>query len=197
VTKVPLRRDGAHKPDTVVEVELERLPQMPIAPLRDRYRDLFKAEPPKAFGPDLLRRSIAYRIQENAYGGLARTTRRLLDQLVKAMAAKPNGRIELPRRIKVGAVLVREWKGTSHRVTVMADGFAYQGTTCASLSEIACLITGTKWSGPKFFGLRPSSKADPTLGESNGSVSDAPKRGRGRPWKVAADAPQTDAGVAL
>jgi hypothetical protein len=196
VTKVPLRRDGAHKPDTVVEVELERLPQMPIAQLRDRYRDLFKAEPPKVFGPDLLRRSIAYRIQEKAYGGLARPTRRLLDHLIKAMAAKPNGRIELPRRIKTGAVLAREWKGTSHRVTVAPDGFAYQGTTYASLSEIACLITGTKWNGPKFFGLRPSSKADPTPGRSDGTGSTAPRRGRGRLRKLTVDASQTDAGAA-
>jgi hypothetical protein len=195
VKKVPLRWDGEHKPDTVVEAEIERLPQMPITQLRDRYRDLFKAAPPKAFGPDLLRRSIAYRIQEKAYGGLARPARRLLDQLIKAMAVKPNGRIELPRRIKTGAVLVREWKGQAHRVIVQHDGFAYQGTTYASLSEIACLITGTKWSGPKFFGLRPSSKADPTPDKSIGVESAAPRRGRGRPRKIAADTSQIDAGV--
>jgi hypothetical protein len=140
--------------DPVVEAELERLPKMPIAGLRKRYRELFRTEPPKAFGPDLLRRSIAQRIQEKAYGGLSASTRRLLDQLVRAAMAKPNGRLELPRRIKPGSELVRTWKGTTYRVMVMADGFAHDGKTFASLSEIASEITGTKWNGPRFFGLR-------------------------------------------
>jgi len=90
-----------------VEAELDRLPTTPIADLRKRYQELFRTEPPKAFGPDLLRRSIAQRIQERAYGGLSRSTQRLLDQLVKAAMAKPNGRLELPRRIKPGSELVR------------------------------------------------------------------------------------------
>src|ERR1700719_2910209 len=89
--------------DPAVEAELDRLPTMPIAELRKRYRELFRTEPPKAFGPDLLRRSIAQRVQEKAYGGLPAATRRLLDQLVKAAAARPNGRLELPRRIKPGS----------------------------------------------------------------------------------------------
>jgi hypothetical protein len=124
--------------------------------LRKRYRELFRSEPPNTFGPDLLRRSIAHRIQEKAYGGLPPATRRLLDQLVKAAMAKPNGRLELPRRIKPGSELVRTWRGKSYRVVVMADGFAYDGKRFASLSEIATEITGTKWNGPRFFGLRPA-----------------------------------------
>jgi Protein of unknown function (DUF2924) len=146
--------------DPAVEAELDRLPTTPIADLRTRYRELFRTEPPKAFGPDLLRRSIAHRIQEKAYGGLPTSTRRLLDQLVKSAMAKPNGRLELPRRIKPGSELVRTWKGKSHRVTVMADGFAYDGETFASLSEIASDITGTRWNGPRFFGLRTKAGAD-------------------------------------
>jgi Protein of unknown function (DUF2924) len=145
--------------DPAVEAELDRLPTTPIADLRKRYRELFRTEPPKAFGPDLLRRSVAHRIQEKAYGGLSGPTRRLLDQLVKAAMAKPNGRLELPRRIKPGSELVRTWKGKTHRVMVMADGYAHDGKTFASLSEIASAITGTRWSGPRFFGLRsPSSR---------------------------------------
>jgi len=140
--------------DPAVAAELDRLPTMPIADLRKRYRELFRTEPPKAFGPDLLRRSIAHRIQEQAYGGLSASARRLLDQLVKAALAKPNGRLELPRRIKSGSELVRTWKGKSYRVMVLADGFAYDGETFASLSEIASEITGTRWNGPRFFGLR-------------------------------------------
>ena len=155
MTSAPQYLKGAADP--VVEDELDRLPTTPIADLRKRYRELFRTEPPKAFGPDLLRRSIAQRIQEKAYGGLSRSTQRLLDQLVKTAMAKPNGRLELPRRIKPGSELVRTWKGRSYRVMVMADGFAYDGETFASLSEIASDITGTNWNGPRFFGLRPAS----------------------------------------
>ena len=127
---------------------------MRIAELRALWRAKFQSDPPKAFGPDLLRRSIAYRIQEDAYGGLDPATTRLLKQLM-AQYAKTPGKIVMPRRIKPGAILVREWKGESHRVTVLEDGFAYQGKTYESLSEIARLITGTRWNGPRFFGLRP------------------------------------------
>ena len=143
-----------------VEAELERLPATPIVELRKRYRELFKAEPPKAFGPGLLRRSIAHRIQEKAYGGLPRAIQRLLDQLVKAAGAKPDARLELPRRIKPGSELVRTWNRRTYRVTVLERGFAYEGKTFASLSEIATLITGTKWNGPRFFGLRSTKSVD-------------------------------------
>jgi hypothetical protein len=147
----------AQPTDPAVDDELGRLATMPIAQLRLSYAQLFRTDPPKAFGPDLLRRSIAHRIQEKAYGGLSASTRRLLDQLVKASKAKPNGRLELPRRIKPGSELVRTWKGKSYRVIVMADGFAHDGKTFASLSEIASEITGTRWNGPRFFGLRSNS----------------------------------------
>ena len=140
--------------DPVVEAELDRLPTIQIADLRSRYRELFRAEPPKAFGPDLLRRSIAHQIQEKAYGGFPRATQRLLAQLVKATARQPNGRLELPRRIKPGSELVRTWNGRTYRVMVTTHGFAHDGKTFDSLSEIATAITGTKWNGPRFFGLR-------------------------------------------
>lgn len=140
--------------DLAVEAELDRLAKDPIAALRLRYRELFRSEPPPAFGPDLLRRSIAQRIQEKAYGGLSRPTQRLLDQLVKAKAGKTTGKLELPRRIKPGSELVRTWKGKTYRVVVQQDGFAYDGKTYSGLSEIASLIAGTRWNGPRFFGLR-------------------------------------------
>lgn len=158
----------AQPADPAVDAELGRLAVMPIAELRVKYKGLFRTDPPKAFGPDLLRRSIAHRIQEKAYGGLSRSMQRLLDQMMKAFAAKPSGKIVLPRRIKAGAVLVREWKGRSHRVMVLAEGFAYDGKTFTTLSEIAVLITGTRWNGPRFFGLR--SKAQES-GEGAGDRS--------------------------
>ena len=151
--------------DPAVEAELDRLPATPIADLRRRYRELFRTDPPKAFGPDLLRRSIAHRIQERAYGGVALSVQRLLDQLVKSTPVKPNGRLDLPRRIKPGSELVRTWNGRTHRVMVTANGFAYDGKPFASLSEIASAITGTKWNGPRFFGLRSSSSREGTDGK--------------------------------
>ena len=139
--------------DGLVEAELAQLRLMPIAGLRALWRAKFKFDPPKAFGPDLLRRSIAQKVQENAYGGLDPATARFLKQLI-AQHMKTPGKIVLPRRIKPGAILVRQWKGTNHRVTVVPDGFTYDGKTYDSLSEIARLITGSHWNGPRFFGLR-------------------------------------------
>lgn len=156
---------SAQRADPAVEAELDRLPTTPIVQLRIRYRELFRTEPPPAFGPDLLRRSIAQRIQERAYGALRPEVRRLLDQLIKAASAKPNGRLELPRRIKPGSELVRVWKGKRYRVTVTTEGFAYDGKPFASLSEIASEITGTNWNGPRFFGLRPSPRKRAPHGE--------------------------------
>jgi hypothetical protein len=148
-----------------VEAELERLTKMPIVELRKRYQELFRGPPPKAFGPDLLRKSIAHTIQEKAYGGLPSSARRLLDQLIRSASTKPNGRLELPRRIKPGSELVRTWKGRTFRVTVVPGGFAYAGKTYDSLSEIATAITGTKWNGPRFFGLRSSGGRETADGE--------------------------------
>src|SRR6202051_2970374 len=125
---------SARSTDPAVEDELDRLAMMPIVQLRARDREVFRGAPPKAFGPDLLRRSIAHRIQEKAYGGLSRQAQRLLDQMVKAYAAKPNGKVVLPRRIKPGSVLVREWKGTSHRLIVVAHGFASAREVLTNLS---------------------------------------------------------------
>ena len=146
-------KNAKHR-DLAVEAELDQLPTMPIVQLRVRYRELIRTDPPQAYGPDLLRRSIAYRIQEKAYGGLPPPVQRQLDQLIKAYATKPTGKLVLPPRIKPGSILVRQWKSKSHRVTVMADGFAFDGQIYSNLSEIAQTITGTRWNGPRFFGLR-------------------------------------------
>jgi hypothetical protein len=149
---------NGHPLDLPVEDELGQLAHAPIAPLRVRYRELFRREPPTAFGPDLLRRSIAHQIQEKTYGSLPRESRKLLDRMIKAMAKGGTGHIEVPRRIKPGSELVRTWKGQTHKVTVQAKGFIYDGEMFSSLSEVANRITGTRWNGPKFFGLRTTSK---------------------------------------
>lgn len=139
---------------TATERELAQLAQSPIAILRARWRAEFRSDPPPAFGPDLLRRSLAYKLQEEAYGKLPAATQRELDRLLAQLEKDPSARPALPRRIKPGSVLVRDWKGRSHRVSVLASGFEYEGKTYVSLSEIARTITGTRWNGPRFFGLR-------------------------------------------
>jgi hypothetical protein len=98
---------------------------------------------------------IAYRIQEEAFGGLDRETVKLLDRLARGEKSD-----ELNRRLKAGTVLIREYEGTRYTVTVVADGFLWGQETYSSLSTIAHLITGTKWNGPRFFGLRVAGALD-------------------------------------
>ena len=160
-----------------IEKDIAALSQAPIQQLRLRWHAMFRTEPPAAFGPDLLRCSIAQKVQEQHYGGLSTSVQRQLSQIVNAMAKKPSGRIELPQRIKSGAVLVRTWKDKSHRVMVLDDGFAFEGRVYNSLSEVARDITGTRWNGPKFFGLR----AMKSIGTD--SVKEPPRQ-RGRPPAV-------------
>jgi Protein of unknown function (DUF2924) len=170
---------------SAVEAEVVRIETMNKAELRSIWRTKYKSDPPRAFGPDLLRRSLAYRIQEEAYGGLPSRTKRELDHLISLLLKKPTSRIVLPRRIKSGAVLIREWKGKVVRVTVIDNGFLFEGETFSSLSEIACLITGTKWNGPRFFGLRkpPIGGATPLADAPDESKPAAGHRRRGRPPK--------------
>lgn len=125
--------------------------------LRGLWQETFGRSTPKWIGRDLLLRALAYRVQEQAEGSLSKATLKRLGTL-----AKPKGdharspKLPAPRP-KPGTRLVREWRGELHQVTVHNDGFDYRGAPYTSLSQIAREITGTRWSGPRFFGLR---KAD-------------------------------------
>ena len=149
--------------DPAVDAELREIAKAFKGDLRERYRKLFGCDPPKAFGPDLLRRSVAHRVQEDAYGGLSKANRRELNRLVRLMIEKPGTRLNPARHAKAGTVLVRDYKGTSHRVDILDSGFGYQGKTFSNLSEIARTITGTRWNGPRFFGLRRQPSEQETL----------------------------------
>lgn len=170
-----------------METELKQLPGCSIHQLRARWRSLFGGEPPSALGPDLLRRTVAQKLQEDAYGKLSSASRKELNRVVNSLERNPAARLQLPRRIKPGALLVRDWKGKSHRVMVLERGFAYEGHTYPSLSEIAREITGTRWNGPRFFGLRPTDR--PYTEE----LSDPVPRKRGRPPKIAHTAKRSTA----
>jgi hypothetical protein len=133
-----------------IEAEIERIRSLRVDELRKQWRMTFGSIAPRALTKDLIARMIAYRLQEEAFGGLDRATAKLLD----AYARGDKSRTELMRRLKPGTVLVREYRGERHTVTVVPDGFVWQGTTHTSLSTIARAITGTAWNGPRFFGLR-------------------------------------------
>jgi hypothetical protein len=129
-----------------IEAEIARIRSLPLDALRRRWRVMFGRTPPAALGKDLLGRMMAWRLQEQAFGSLDRESLRFLEGL-----ARHGG---LPRRqLKPGTVLVRDYQGQRHTVTVAPDGFNWQGTTYPSLSAIARAITGTAWSGPRFFAL--------------------------------------------
>jgi hypothetical protein len=116
-------------------------------------RALYDTEPPPRISRELLTRAIACRLQEREFGGLAPAARRLLERVAGDLSshrAKPN----LARKAAPGTLLIREWRGKAHQVTVHNDGVVYRGKRYRSLSEVARLITGTRWSGPLFFGLR-------------------------------------------
>jgi hypothetical protein len=120
--------------------------------LREEWRRLYRGQPPR-LSRDLLIRSIAYRMQEIAYGGLSKATQRTLDALTRELGRKGSIAITPDLSLRPGARLVREWRGRTHTVVVTADGFEYAGKAFASLTKIAHLITGAHWSGPRFFGL--------------------------------------------
>jgi hypothetical protein len=162
-----------------VAAELAKLPTCSIQDLRNRWRNLFKSKPSKAFGFDLLRRTIAQRLQENAFGKLSTTTQRELNRIIALLEKSPKARLKMPTHIKSGAMLVRDWKDKTYRVMVLDDGYAYAGHTYASLTEIARDITGTHWNGPRFFGLRPNDKK---------STDEIGARKRERPPKQVNDA---------
>jgi hypothetical protein len=125
--------------------------------LKAMWRDLFEAEPPP-YNRRFLESRLAYRIQELAYDGLKPATIERLEALGEQL---DGGKIEVRRKRAddppiAGTRLIREWQGVEHTVTVLVDGYGYQGRPYKSLSAIARAITGTRWNGWTFFGIRRS-----------------------------------------
>lgn len=135
-------------------VEIASLPKADIKELRGRWKTLYGRAPAGQIGRSFLVRAIAYRLQEQAFGGLKPATRRLLMRIADDAAATNSPERRQIRKAETGTILVREWQGSAHRVTVLDDGVAFNGKRYCSLSEVAREITGSRWSGPRFFGLR-------------------------------------------
>jgi hypothetical protein len=160
-----------------VDREIAGLEALDIAALQNRWRELYKLPPPFKIRSGFLRRAIAYRLQELLLGGLKLQTKRELRRIAerarlnraysggKPLADDDSIASEsmLPRRriLSSGTRLLREWNGTTEVVDVLAEGFGWRGKTYRTLSAVAVAITGTKWSGPKFFGLVTTKKPKP------------------------------------
>ena len=144
---------------TACREALSRLPTLDIGELRQQWRGLYKTQAPVNLGRELLLRAVAYRMQEVALGGLRPGRQRQLRQIARQF--KETGAAKIPPRpeLKPGTRLMREWRGRSYDVLVHDDGFSWQGMRYRSLSAVARKITGTAWSGPLFFGLKPNRPA--------------------------------------
>jgi hypothetical protein len=138
-----------------VLAQLTALKGAPVDVLKARWRELFDTEPP-AYNRRVLESRLSYRIQELAYGGLSRDTLERLRALAKQHASSdPTERkAKSVLRPIAGTKLIREWEGVEHCVTVRANDFEYLGGPYQSLSSVARQITGTKWNGWVFFGLK-------------------------------------------
>ena len=136
-----------------VEARLAELARLDAPALRRLWQEHYGCPAPKRTRADFLRRAIAYRIQEKAYGGLRAATVRRLKRLGEELAASGRITTTSTSRIQPGARLMREWNGETHVVDVAEDGYRWRGRTYRSLSVIARQITGARWSGPRFFGL--------------------------------------------
>ncbi len=134
--------------------QLAELEGASTADLRARWERAFKRPAPKRASRDLLLRALAYHIQERAEGGLSKAAVKRFAYLADPKGNDSRPPRPAPPRLRPGTRLVREWRGAVHQVTVGEDGFDYRGMRYGSLSRIAREITGTRWSGPLFFGLR-------------------------------------------
>jgi hypothetical protein len=148
---------GPAEPDRkTLDVEIARLRDFDIAALRKHWHAVCKQQAPVHLPRHLLFRVLAYRLQAAQLGDVDSESRRLLDSSESPEQAGQRA-VELGRRtveLRPGTVLGREWNGRMHRVAVQAQGFAWNGKTYPSLSNVALAITGTRWNGPRFFGLR-------------------------------------------
>ena len=157
--------DPAGPARETLDNEIARLRGLDAGDLRARWHTVFRRRAPPHLPRHLLFRILAYRLQADPFGDLDADTRRVLDR-VGSGSSEGVGRLvtDLNRSrtaLRPGTLLTREWDGHLHRVMVLAEGFSWNGKTYGSLSKVAFAITGSRWNGPRFFGLRdkPQSKA--------------------------------------
>jgi hypothetical protein len=169
-------RNGSTSTKKLVEDEIAHLRGLDFGGLRARWQSVFQRQAPTHLTRHLLFAVIAYRLQADRFGDLDHATKQVLDRTI-AKEAGPTMSSRLASfdqkrtELKPGTVLVREWDRRSQRVMVMANGFAWNGQTYDSLSKVAFAITGTKWNGPRFFGL---ARRNGTSTRNNNKKSECP-----------------------
>lgn len=146
-----------------LEIEITRLRDLDLKALRLQWQRVTGRSAPVYLRKHLLFAMVAYRIQADAFGDLDAGTVQILKAAAgsggAAAVTKLTDKIDQRNQeLAAGAILTREWGGRDHRVMVLADGFALEGKTYDSLSKVAFAITGTKWNGPRFFGLRAATQ---------------------------------------
>lgn len=139
--------------DPEVERQIAAIEAMSLTELRDAWRQRFSKEPPKLKGRDLYVRVLCFQLQADIYGDHSAAVKRKLRDLAARLAKDPKAALFPTPQLKPGIVLTRTWKGVVHRVLVQSEGYLYDGRVYSSLSEVASSITGTRWSGPRFFGI--------------------------------------------
>ena len=166
-----------------VAAEIARVRSLSGHALRRRWQAVFARSVPEHLTVDLLRRMIANRIQEEAFGTCDRATLKILDGLA--------GRTSRPERnLKIGTVLVRDYRGRRHTVTVSRHGYVWEGQPYSSLSAIARAITGTAWSGPRFFALKSAAERRAARHQSPSSARASRSRPHPTPQALVAPEPQ-------
>ncbi len=174
-----------------VERAIERLRTLDGEALRVEWRNLFGRRAPKALPKSLLARALAYRLQALEFGDLDPHTLRVLEAYAAKGAGSWRGRVRADRLsrtkqvstgpgVKPGSILVREWAGELHRVMALEVGFAWNGATYRSLSEVARAITGTRWNGPRFFGLSRETEAEKDASRSATAINQGVSRRKPR-----------------
>ena len=157
----PERRGETAATDASVIAQLAALKQMTVIELKAKWETIFGTPAPNN-SRSYLELRLGYRIQELTLGGLSRETRRTLDLLADEIEGRCGRKaiITDSRNPVIGTRLLREWDGVEHTVTVMKEGFDWQGRKFKSLSAVARSITGTQWNGYRFFGLREARRQD-------------------------------------
>jgi hypothetical protein len=150
---------------------LTALAAMTSEQLRGEWRRLYRALPPSCLGRELLLLGVAWKLQEQAQGGLSASSVRRLSELATTLSEGGDLVRSRAARLRHGAKLVREWQGETISVLVLEDGFEWRGQRWRSLSHIARELTGTRWSGPRFFGLTRGSRhgSGPLAGDVGGA----------------------------
>ena len=151
---MPMKRMISDVKSQKLAEELKNMETRGDDELKDRWRSLYGTKPPQKIHRSLLIAAVAYRMQENALGALKSSVHRQLMQVANSPATampSPYNPSLLPR---VGTVLVRDWGGVTHQAKVLEDGILFRSKRYKSLSEVARIITGSRWSGPLFFGLK-------------------------------------------